>query len=423
MKIRPIVILLATLVTQKGLGQSGPDLAKENMFYQIYSKYNIHPLSEEKWAQYISKRSELYSVQPGDNLWSISQTFFGDPSVWPKIWSVNSDDIFNPHEITPGQQIRFIAGSVDQAPRIELTNSLNADKGQLSHPMASIDPSENTQALIPPEKTKKPLLDKIPNSLPKYTYTNLPNPNDVTLEINEHSQSVASKYLINFLSEGDIQSVGKVVETEMGVQSAAEYQYIYVQLEDSSSGSDSNRIYTVAREIYDFSNNQLPFNFNNLKVNEIQGEIKILEKVNDNNTYRAIVLKNIGLLQVGSVLVPGPIPEFNLNLTSVTSIKGGQIIGGQDSGGQRKLLGNEEMVFLNVGSNDGASEGQTVEVYGNLRMRKSDTIAIHNDRAIGLIKIVKVTSNFSTGIIIKTFEDIVVGDLVGTRISPEVEIK
>jgi len=48
-----------------------------------------------------------YVVQRGDTLWDVTGRFFGDPFLWPRIWSFNPD-ITNPHWIYPEGQLRLI---------------------------------------------------------------------------------------------------------------------------------------------------------------------------------------------------------------------------------------------------------------------------------------------------------------------------
>ena len=47
-----------------------------------------------------------YVVKVGDTLWDISQHFYGDPFLWPRLWQQNQY-ITNPHYISPGDRIRL----------------------------------------------------------------------------------------------------------------------------------------------------------------------------------------------------------------------------------------------------------------------------------------------------------------------------
>ena len=47
---------------------------------------------------------QVHTVQNGDTLWGICETYFGDPYVWPRIWSYNPK-ITNPNWIYPGDTL------------------------------------------------------------------------------------------------------------------------------------------------------------------------------------------------------------------------------------------------------------------------------------------------------------------------------
>ncbi len=47
-----------------------------------------------------------YIVKKGDTLWDISQRFYGDPFLWPRLWQQNQY-VTNPHLIYPGDRIRL----------------------------------------------------------------------------------------------------------------------------------------------------------------------------------------------------------------------------------------------------------------------------------------------------------------------------
>ncbi len=61
---------------------------------------------------------DVYDVNDGDTLWDICRQFFGDPQYWPTLWSINNDEVTNPHYIYPGQRLRFQPGTDVRAPSI-----------------------------------------------------------------------------------------------------------------------------------------------------------------------------------------------------------------------------------------------------------------------------------------------------------------
>ncbi|MEZ4404732.1 MAG: LysM peptidoglycan-binding domain-containing protein [Kofleriaceae bacterium] len=61
---------------------------------------------------------ELHVVTRGDTLWGISWYYFNDPWQWPKVWSYNPQ-ITNPHWIYPGDLVRLLPkGFVAAATRL-----------------------------------------------------------------------------------------------------------------------------------------------------------------------------------------------------------------------------------------------------------------------------------------------------------------
>ena len=49
--------------------------------------------------------SRTYTVQPGDSLSKISKQFYGDANQYMKIFQANREQLNNPNEIRPGQQL------------------------------------------------------------------------------------------------------------------------------------------------------------------------------------------------------------------------------------------------------------------------------------------------------------------------------
>jgi hypothetical protein len=50
------------------------------------------------------KKGWLHTVEKGDTLWDITETYLGSPWIWPSVWKDNGD-IQNPHRISPGDRL------------------------------------------------------------------------------------------------------------------------------------------------------------------------------------------------------------------------------------------------------------------------------------------------------------------------------
>lgn len=73
-------------------------------------------------ADEVQGSTGVYLVKRGDTLSSISQGVYGQPWMWPKLWSVNPQ-IQNPHWIYPGDQVRL---SGNTAPAAKESRTLGA---------------------------------------------------------------------------------------------------------------------------------------------------------------------------------------------------------------------------------------------------------------------------------------------------------
>ena len=51
--------------------------------------------------------TQIYVVQSGDTLSKIAHKYYGDASLYPKIFQANRDQLSDPNKISPGQKLRI----------------------------------------------------------------------------------------------------------------------------------------------------------------------------------------------------------------------------------------------------------------------------------------------------------------------------
>ena len=51
--------------------------------------------------------TQTYVVQSGDTLSKIAHKYYGDASLYPKIFQANRDQLSDPNRISPGQKLRI----------------------------------------------------------------------------------------------------------------------------------------------------------------------------------------------------------------------------------------------------------------------------------------------------------------------------
>lgn len=384
-----------------------PDVRRESRFHNIYKKYNEQPTSDELWeAASGARKAEVYQVQKGDTLWDLSNTLFADPNYWPKIWSLNVGNIGNPHEINSQMNIQFFPGTMSDAPTLGLVDK---PESEVAAETPLVQGSDDL-ALIPKIKKKTPLLKTIPGSIPRYhVETKIPVPTIIDFPSLRRQYSTPTEYLSYYVANRFPETVGTVIETELGVQTAMEYQYVIVRL----NSSVSDKKFIVIKEMGKVKDPDSILR--NAALIEVQGSIEIIEKVTGNgDLYRAIVRKNLQPVAVGSQLLTGSLPTFDPGTTALASGIKALIIGGEYHNHREQYQSNM-IVFLNAGSSQGVREGQSFPVYSNIRNRNPATRARINDRRVGTVKVIRVADSFSTAYVTGIGDDIFVGDHVGLR--------
>lgn len=419
-----IIISTMLLSAVASAQNDDPDFSKEARFHEIYKNYNEKPTDEQVWSQSVSQqKSQTYLIQNGDTLWGISETLFGDPFFWPKIWAINHKDIFNPHQIEKGFAVRFFPGSSLEAPAVQIEKVTDKTEKKVEQSTAAIEENQiqgdkAEKVEIPPPR-KKPLpVASVPPSLP-HTYSvmvNEPQP-EFQMKRKNFFESTAEMDLKYFVTEKEKSSLGQIIEVENGYGSAAQYQYVIVKVKNPSI-----KTYHVIRElddIIDLTDSIASESYKRrAKLYEIQGEISLLEKVNSKeNYYRALVTKSNSLISLNGLLLEGTIQKFDLSYTQAeTPAAMAAIIGGQFNS-RSNIFSQDAFVYLNKGSNSGFKVGQILKAYNNTKMRNSESVEEENNKEVALIKIINVSDMFATGYVLKTSGELRAGDYVGPKSS------
>ena len=66
----------------------------------------------------VSAEKMTHTVKKGDTLWDICEYYYGDSSLWPKLWEMNSF-ITNPHLLSPGDVITLFEKTPQKTPEQE----------------------------------------------------------------------------------------------------------------------------------------------------------------------------------------------------------------------------------------------------------------------------------------------------------------
>lgn len=394
------------------------DEAIEDKWHEIYSQYYNKSLTQEEWSQIAGEKiNETYTIQKGDTLWDISTTLFGNGYYWPKIWQLNSD-ITNPHSIHSNYEIHFQPGTTDAPPEIKIVEK----KGNSKEPKpvnirAGINQGTNELTAVPiippPTFKSRPVIEKIPPSLPTLVARKQDNNYDrhgFSLDFKEMKFDKDTIVLSSYLTNTEPETVGRIVEAEGNHTQASIYQYVYVKLDKGEIGQRYTS-YKVGKKLVDPTGQT--------KVSGIpiyiEGELEVTEEVNkDDHIFKAMVTKSIAPVHVGNHVVEGKLGRVDLTPTQDFVKIPAKVVGGELEN-SRFNLGYYSLVYFNIGSDEGVKLGQMIHIFKNERLRKESlsTEVKEEEDEIGLAKIVNVTAQYSTGIILRASKEIKIGDYAG----------
>ncbi len=358
---------------------------------------------------------ESYRIQSGETLWSLSQTFYGDGHFWPRVWAQNQA-ITNPHLIRPGHHLQFLLGSEDETPSFRVTEDDDAG--------VELAASANANPLIdipPPEIPPKPLI-KVPKSFPEWQSVYKQMPVQITDEkglLKQRKPLVGKTYLTAFVQEERLEAVGQFMETDLESALPVVNQYVYVKLKKGNGGAGQKMLVVRDAGRIRKQNRQTEMDVDAYLI-QIAGEIELSEKVEapdedeDYDVYRALITKAFGLsgeLAQTVGLIPGSAQEINLNPNGEPGTGTAQIIGSAKSVSSG-LFAAGEIVFLNKGSAAGLAANQIYDVYGDRTIRKRRTTVPFSPASSGTIRIVRVTENLATAVLLSARDSVFPGDRV-----------
>jgi hypothetical protein len=412
--------ILLTSSTFAAKSAYAPDATKEKKIYKKFKEEAAKPTDERIWwGVQAQSKAQTYKVQKGDTLSEISDTLFADVNFWPKVWSLNSSQIFNPHEIEPSMTISFLPGNSNEPPSINLVK----DPGSLK--MAGESISEDVLALtwdfeIPPPKRQFPNVENhLPDSLPTWKMTTLKEELPV-LDLGREKFDIKSPKLNleYFIAAKSPEAIGQIVGTETGADSASDGQYVYVQFDKVATKSSLVTVLRTLEEVSDRKKRREG------ALIQLQGQLKILERVNDQKIiYRAEVVRTLHPIEVGSSVSTMALPTYTLKpiqkieTISASSIPG-RIIGGSFVK-SRQLFGEDGVIFISLDESSQISVGQNVNIFKSFAGDGEALTIDQRPRKIGIAEVIMIEGPFVTAVVRSQSSEIRYGDVT----SPDLILK
>lgn len=434
------------MMTTEPMVGDEPNIAFEQRVHRIFQRTG-QPVSDAKWSELVGEhREEVYNIQAGDTLWDISQTFFGDGFFWSKLWAENSG-IENPHRISVGKGLSFVAGTEADAPRINMTESVTLAKAGMGAAMShqqNIDTSDAApvykeqarisqaeldagdtieeaeivpQPVIPPPGRTSPVLKKLPPSFVSRNVGILDDYDSTGLDAPKQKAFTTPAVIIpnSYLAEASPGGIGAIEEIEAGEKIASVGQIVYVRLKRKAAVGD--KVYAIFPRDMIKDRVRGPVG----PVVEVGGILEIRDTINDEQgQYRAMVTYAVNPIRFGSVITDEPLPRTDFKRVGSKSDVEVRVLGGEFDE-TRKVLGEGAVIYLDGGSKSGLRAGDLLAIQSRRAERREDSKYPELRLPVATIKIVKVLPSVATAVILEANDEIRPGDKTGGRFPKPLE--
>ncbi len=328
----------------------------------------------------------VYIVKRGDTLWNIAERFLNNPWLWPKIWEQNKY-IENPHLIFPGDPIVLPA---------EVKPAVAAAPAPATQPAAAAvtapAPAKVAAApeKVPAKEARAP--SPVAVEVAKPAYVSIPHG-----FVGEVFNYPARNYL-SYLAPTRPEPEGRILEAcdEMkGILGEGDTVYITFRAGASPQVGKLYYIVRVEDEVsHPITHKKIGYKVRKvglLKVTSLEGEIS-----------RGIIEQSYYEIQRGDLLVPYTSLGATVTITKTERPLKGYIIASPE---WRRIYGEGDVVYIDLGSNQGVREGNLFlvyrpgkTVYDPLNKRKSILPA----EVVGKLVVLKTYDNMSVALITRS---------------------
>lgn len=329
--------------------------------------------TREIWAE----DTTSHAVQKGDTLWDLSGEYLHDPLLWPKIWKVNPE-IANPHWIMPGQVITIPA--MGRAPAREVVAArevVPVESG--TSPLARAGLASSSEPLpIMVGKKDLPLAG---------------------VQARAGQVDDPARYYDRGIGmvTNEIPNEGQVLRTEQGWQGAGLGETILI----SAPGAQVGRQFGVYRDMGKVES----LSYFSRSPGHLLADIAIVEVVaSDATRQEAVIRRAYAEVRIDDLLGQVParptVSEHPVQAGAVTAK--GSVVAFHF---MRQLAGPDDIVYLNIGSDQGLAIGDLLSVAG---------VDQTEGRTSGEIMILRVSPTTAAAVVTKrSAHEVRRGDVVG----------
>jgi hypothetical protein len=309
-----------------------------------------------------------YIVKVGDTLWDISQQFYDDPFLWPRLWQQNQY-ITNPHRINPGDRIR-----------------LDPYKVLIEIEEVTPPPVEEVRPLRPPP------VEEAPVPLP-------PPPELVRLVLYPEVRSAG------FITE-EMEGIGRIVESKVDTLQLVEEDEAYINFQKGISVQKGDQ-FTIFR-VGDKIKHPITKKKIGRKV-QILGRATIIG-TKEGRAQTALITRSYDAIIRGDPIVPFFPPPEELAISRLRSPVYGWIVASKSA---KLELVDGDVVYIDQGEETQVRPGHLFDVFRRgAVVEDPDSFRKVKlpDELIGRVVVISAQQKTATAVILQSRLPIYVGD-------------
>jgi hypothetical protein len=307
-------------------------------------------------------------VRRGETLWSITAAVTGKPHVWPQVWALNPQ-LTNPHWVQPGNVIHF--------------RPTQAGPGQARLLLSNMDPATPAEQMPAERPTTGPRIEVIHTAV--------------------HARQQASQRVFagTFVTATELQNSGTVVHAQPDRLLLRPRDTLYVTFTVPPAVGDPLLIYRPQRRVLHPRTGKLAG-----YMAEATGTAVVTE-VTD-KIARVLLRTAVREVERGQKVMPlqqdlqlnvRPLPPKVAVQATVLDVEGDMVTAGE-----------QKLVFIDKGTDDGLERGTTLVV------RSSKDTVTPADRALPAVDVasllvVEARSTLSTCLVLDAYQEIWPGDV------------
>lgn len=336
-----------------------------------------------------------YLVVKGDSLSKIADAQYGNWMKWKNLWKVNEDQVKNPDLIYPGQRLRLLT---DQDLTLVADNSVSASP--------AFDSSSNNDA-GPPVKIRSNKRSQEWSLLPQQAWEKFVFKTSPAVDPDgfDRRSRVADRVADKTSAEVTIASeripiLGEIVNARTEFERVFMGETVFIRADETLQVGTTYSITKGPQKIISKRDTRVGFAY------DLTGKVKIVG-VRD-GVFIATVTALYHPIQRGQLLIPEVNSyEFPTPTEAVNPIAASVVV---TRSYQDDMLGEQKVVFLDVGKDDGVKVGNIFRHYLHEDPNNSEIISAKDFMIESELEILSVQEKFSIAIILSGRSPLHLGD-------------